>query len=127
MEDLKTYMGRCRYCGREASVMAPDATEADFMVTRECSCHEGNLEDQLNQMHFHLQRLIGEEAPESGFDAAEQEVLDRCIEVADLVVLNKIQNATLIFDNTKLVMKNNGKKCSIVRQKQIAQGGEIQG
>ena len=127
MEEVNSYMGRCRYCGREQAVIAHDATEADFMVTQECSCHEGNLEDQLNQMHFHLQRLIGEEAPESGFDAAEKEVIERCTEVADLVVLNKIQNATMIFDGTKLVMKNNGKKCSIVRQKQIAQGGEIQG
>lgn len=127
MEEVKNYMGRCRYCGREQLVIAHDAAEADFMVTRECSCHEGNLEDQLNQMHFHLQRLIGEEAPESGFEAAPQEIIDRCIEVADLVVMNKIQQATLIFDNTKLTMKNNGKKTSIYRQKQIAQGGEIQG
>ena len=127
MQEVDNYMGRCRYCGREQAVIAHDATEADFMVTQECSCHEGNLEDQLNQMHFHLQRLIGEEAPESGFDAAEKEVIERCTEVADLVVLNKIQHATMIFDNTKLIMKNNGKKCSIVRQKQIAQGGEIQG
>ena len=82
MEEVKNYMGRCRYCGREQAVIAHDAAEADFMVTRECSCHEGNLEDQLNQMHFH---------------------------------------------NTKLVMKNSGKKTTIVRRKLIAQGGEIQG
>lgn len=126
MEEVNNYMGRCRYCGKEMTVIAHDAAEADFMVTRECNCHEGNLEDQLNQMHFHLQRLIGEEAPESGFDAADQKVIDRCIEVADLVVLNKIQSAVLIFDNTKLVMKNNGKKTGIVRSKQYAQGGEIQ-
>lgn len=127
MEEQNIYMGRCRYCGRERSVIAEDATDADFKVTQECSCHEGNLEDKLNQMHFHLSRLIGEEAPESGFEAAREEVIGAVEELAELVVLNKIQQATLIFDSTKLVIKNNGKKITAVRSKQMAQGGEIEG
>lgn len=126
MLEANIYTGTCEYCGREEAVIAASIEDADFFVTKECSCQESEEADKMRHMHELLNDLIGEGAPECGFEAVQRDAYAQIVRLAMFVVTGTIKQITLSIDNTKVSIKNSNGKLSAIRTRSVVQGGQIE-
>ena len=123
---MENYTGICRYCGQTQIVTAESQEDADARVTVECSCPGGELERKKNHVKSQLDELIGELAPDNGWDPVRPEAFDAIKELAFLITEEKISSCAMRIDDTNLKISRNKGKINIERSKTVRQGGSIE-
>lgn len=118
--------GVCRYCGQTRIVKAENQEEADRSVTLNCNCEGGEFERKKKEVGSRLDELIGETAPEYGWEPAEPEVFDTIRAMAMHILAGDIGSVGIRLADTNLKISRNKGKISIERSKTIKQGGTIE-
>lgn len=122
MEDMT---GVCRYCGQTRIVKAENQEEADKSVTLDCSCEGGEFE-RKKEVGSRLDELIGETAPEYGWEPADPDVYEDIRAMAMHVLTGNIGSVGIRLQDTSLKIHRSKGKISIERSKTIRQGGTIE-
>lgn len=126
MKEVKEIIGTCAGCGQTKVVHARTRKEADEIATQECSCKEGEQIRRINEIDKRLGELIGEEAPEYGWEpAGSVQTLEAIKEIAHIIAAGGIESAGIRINKTNLKIGSRGGKISIERSKTIRQGGLI--
>lgn len=121
----KDFLGICQGCGQTKMVKAESQAEADKIATNECDCPEGELQRRKKEFDDRLNELIGETAPDNGWEPAKsKEIFDRIQELGYVVIEGGIESAVIRIDKTTLKIKGGG-KLTLERSKTIRQGGTI--
>lgn len=124
-ENFKNFLGKCKCCGIEYSVIALTQEDADEIATENCKCNGAQLEKIKVTLKSRLNDVCGTHAPDFGFSAVDPEIYTALRQICDWVVENKIHNATLQIDETKIQIANTGNKCKVKRIKTITQSAEV--
>ena len=123
---MKDMTGVCRYCGQTKIVKAEDQDDADDKVTLDCSCEGGEFERKKKEVGSRLDELIGETAPEYGWEPADPDVYDSIRAMAMHVLAGDIGSVGIRLQDTSLKINRSKGKISIERSKTIRQGGTIE-
>lgn len=126
MEKIETLTGTCQFCGQTKLLQAYDQEQADRMATENCDCPGGKIAKREKLVTERLNELIGEEAPDNGWDPVSREAYDLILELAFLVVEGKMESAAIRIDRTNLKIRNAGGKIIVERAKSVKQGGNIE-
>ena len=126
MAELKDMTGVCRGCGQTKIVKAYTQMEADSAVTMDCTCPEGELARRKKQVKEQLDELIGELAPDNGWEPVRPEVFQTVREMAERIAENRITSCAMRIDETNLKISRSKGKINIERSKTIRQGGSIE-
>ena len=118
--------GTCRYCGQTKIIKAEDQEHADALVTIDCNCEGGAFERQKKEVRDTLAALIGEQAPEYGWEATTPHIYECIANMADLVVAGDIASIGLRIAETNLKITRTKGKINVERTKTIKQGGQIE-
>lgn len=122
----KEMIGVCGHCGQTRAVMAKTQEEADDLASLECGCAGGEARRRRKELRDRLSELIGEMAPEFGWDPTTPEVFDEVAAIADSVADGLIGSAAFSIDGTSLKIKSTAKGVAVERSKTIKQGGSIE-
>lgn len=122
----KEMIGVCEFCGQTRAVTAETQAVADEMASLDCNCPGGEARRRRKELRDRLNELIGEMAPEFGWDPTSPEIFDEIAAIADSVADGRIGSATFSIDGTSLKIKRNTKGIAIERSKTIRQGGSIE-
>lgn len=115
--------GICRGCGQIQEVNAKTQEEADAKATLSCDCTEGAYVRRKLQLGQNMCLLTGKDAEKQGFKALDDEIVCKLLNIADLVLTNKIQQVKVSVDNTNITIKIDGKgnvKVSRTEKKNIS-------
>lgn len=123
MEDMT---GVCRYCGQTRIVKAENQEDADNSVTLNCNCEGGEFERKKKEVGSRLDELIGETAPEYGWEPADPDVYEDIRAMAMHVLTGNIGSVGIRLQDTSLKIHRSKGKISIERSKTIRQGGTIE-
>ncbi len=124
--ERKDMIGVCMGCGQTKTVKAKDQEEADAVATEECNCPAGEQIRKAKELDQRLSKLIGEEAPEYGWEAASSaEVFGVISAIGHLVAEGSIESVGIRIDKTNLKIGARGGKIIVERSKTIKQGGII--
>ena len=123
---MESYTGTCTYCGLTQIVTAASAEDADARVALECNCPGGELERKKKHVREQLDVLIGELAPDNGWDPVRPEVFEAINAVADRIAENLISSCAMRVDGTNLKISRSKDKINIERSKTVRQGGSIE-
>lgn len=126
MIELKEMTGTCRECGQTKIVKAWNQEEADEAATLDCSCPGGELARRKKHVGEQLDELIGELAPDNGWDPVRPEVFQAVREIANHIAENRITSCAMRIDDTNLKISRSKGKINIERSKTIRQGGSIE-
>lgn len=119
-------VGNCKYCGQTAVVKAETQEEADAAATLDCNCQGGELERKKKQVKEQLDELIGEMAPDNGWDPVRPEVFETIRSMADQIVEGNISSCAMRVDDTNLKISRSKGKINIERAKTVRMGGSIE-
>lgn len=111
------------YCGQTKIVKADDQDEANMIASASCGCMEGELERKKEHVKEQLDELIGELAPDNGWDPARPDVFNTILEVAYRVAEGSISSCSMRVDDTNLKISRSKGKINIERSKTVRQGG----
>lgn len=121
----KDMLGVCHGCGQTKMVKASSQEEADRIATEECDCPAGELQRRKKEFDERLSELIGETAPEYGWEAAQsKETYEAIRKIGHIIAEGEIESAMIRIDKTNLKIKGGG-KLTLERSKTIRQGGTI--
>lgn len=124
--ERKDMTGVCRGCGQSRIVKAENQEEADVLVTEECSCQLGEQLRKKKELDQRLSELIGEEAPEYGWEpAGSEEIFDAIKEVGHIIAAGGIESVSIRIDKTMLKIGAKAGKIVVERSKTVRQGGVI--
>ena len=123
---LKDLTGCCAYCGQTKIVKAEDQEEANQLATIDCTCPGGELERKKKHVQEQLDELIGELAPDNGWDPVRPKVLEAITNIAYHIAEDSISSCALRVDDTNLKITRNKGKINIERSKTIREGGSIE-
>ena len=126
MEELREMTGACLECGQTKIVRARTEAEAHILATLDCSCPGGEMARRKKSVKEQLDELIGELAPDNGWDPVGQEVFRVMKGLGDCIAENKITSCAMRIDDTNLKIKTVSGKINIERSKTIKQGGIIE-
>ena len=118
--------GVCKYCGQTRIVKAESQEEADAVATLNCNCPGGELEQKKKHVEEQLDELIGELAPDNGWDPVKPEVFVTIKKLAFLITENKISSCAMRVDDTNLKISRSKGKINIERSKTVRMGGSIE-
>lgn len=118
--------GVCRFCGQTIITKAETQEEADRAATMNCGCPGAEIERTKESVREELNELIGEMAPDNGWEPARPNVFNAVAKVSDCVVEGTITSATFRISETNLKIGRNKGKISVQRTKTITQGGTIE-
>ena len=122
----KEMIGVCAFCGQTRAVLAQTQEEANEMASLDCGCPGGEAERKRKELRDRLDELIGELAPEFGWDPTTPEIFDEIAAIANSVADGRIGSAAFSIDGTNLKIRRNTKGIAIERSKTIRQGGSIE-
>lgn len=122
----KSMTGVCLYCGQTKIVKADDQDEANVIASASCGCMEGELQRKKVHVKEQLDELIGELAPDNGWDPARPDVFNTILEVAYSVAEGSISSCSMRVDDTNLKISRSKGKINIERSKTVRQGGSIE-
>ena len=121
----KDMLGVCQGCGQTKMAKAQTQEEADRIATQDCDCPAGELMRRKKEFDDRLNELIGETAPDNGWEPAKsKEVFERIQELGHIIIEGGIESAVIRIDKTTLKIKGGG-KLVLERSKTIRQGGTI--
>lgn len=123
---MESMTGTCRYCGQTKIVEAESQKDADERVTIDCSCPGGELERKKRHVQEQLDELIGELAPDNGWDPVRPAVFNTILKIAYHIVENDISSCAMRVDDSNLKITRSKGKINIERSKTIRQGGSIE-
>jgi len=124
--ERKDMTGVCRGCGQSRIVKAENQEEADVLVTEECSCQLGEQLRKKKELDKRLSELIGEEAPEFGWEAAgSEEIFEAIKRIGHIVAEGGIESVGIRIDKTNLKIGAKGGKITVERSKTVRKGGVI--
>ena len=123
---MQEMLGTCMYCGQTKIVKAQTQEEANEMTTLDCSCPGGEMVRRKKQVEDQLDQLIGELAPDNGWDAVKPEVYRTISELAAKISEVEITSCTIRIDETNLRITRTKGRINIERSKTIRQGGSIE-
>lgn len=123
---MESYTGICKHCGQTQIVKAESQEDANERTTLECSCPGGELERTKKHVREQLDVLIGELAPDNGWDPVRPEVFETIKAMADRIAENLISSCAMRVDGTNLKISRSKDKINIERSKTIRQGGSIE-
>lgn len=122
----KTFTGTCQFCGQTKMVQAADQERADQMATEGCDCPGGKIAKREKLITERLSELIGEEAPDNGWDPVAPEAYNIILNAAYMIVEGKMESIAIRIDRTNLKIRNAGGKIIVERAKSVKQGGNIE-
>ena len=106
---MDIYEGICRYCGTVESVMADSQEEANYIVSKKCTCPGALLEDRQQQLLQNLQLTIGPACEETGFDAFDSDIVEAIATLAKFVPQDRLQQISVACEKTTLKISINTK------------------
>lgn len=118
--------GTCRFCGQTKIVTAGSQEEADMIATADCGCHGAELARKKKHVGEQLDELIGELAPDNGWDPVRPKVYEVILQLAYQITENHISSCAMRVDDTNLKITRNKGKINIERSKTVRQGGSIE-
>lgn len=124
-KNVQDLLGDCKGCGQTMMVVATNQEQADEIATEKCDCPAGEMIRKKKELDERLGELIGEEAPQYGWDATTPEIFETIKEIGNIVAEGKIESVGIRIDNTSLRIANRGGKIVIERSKTVKQGGSI--
>lgn len=123
-KELRT--GVCMGCGQIKTVRADSQEDADVIATEECSCSAGELLRKERELDQRLSELIGEEAPDHGWEAAgSADIYEAIRTIGHIVAEGGIESVGIRIDKTNLKIGARGGKIVVERSKTVRQGGVI--
>lgn len=118
--------GICAGCGQTKTVKAETQEEADLIATEECGCSKGELLRKKRELDQRLGELIGEEAPDYGWEAAESvDIFEAIRKIGHIIAEGGIESVGIRIDRTNLKIGAKGGKIVVERSKTVKQGGVI--
>lgn len=118
--------GVCAGCGQTKSVTAETQEEADVIATEECGCSKGEMIRKKKELDRRLSELIGEEAPDYGWEAAgSTQIYEAIREIGHIIAEGGIESVGIRIDKTNLKIGSKGGKIVVERSKTVRQGGVI--
>lgn len=124
--EKKMMTGVCTGCGQTKTVRAETQEEADMIATSECGCARGELIRKKRELDQRLSELIGEEAPDYGWEpAGSTDVLESIRTIGHIVAEGGIESVGIRIDKTNLKIGAKGGKIVVERSKTVRQGGVI--
>lgn len=123
---MQEMLGTCRCCGQTKIVKAETQEEANEITTLDCSCPGGEIERRKKQVEDQLDQLIGELAPDNGWEAVKPEVYRTISELAAKISEGEITSCTIRIDETNLRITRTKGRINIEWSKTIRQGGSIE-
>lgn len=124
-KNVQELLGVCKCCGQTIMVVATNQGQADEIATKRCNCPAGEMIRKKKELDERFGELIGEEAPQYGWDATTPEVFETIKEIGHIVAEGKIESVGIRIDKTSLRIANRGGKIVIERSKTVKQGGSI--
>lgn len=125
---MGTFIGKCRYCGKEINIIAENQEDADRQASRDCSCggmkHEEMIKERKAHMKQTLLALIGDGCEEENFRPLKEDTAKMVLEVAEKVVEGEIQKATIVVDGTTITIRG-GDKIKVARSMKYEQGSQV--
>ena len=124
--ERKDMIGVCMGCGQTKTVKAKDQEEADAVATEECNCPAGEQIRKTKELDQRLSELIGEEAPEYGWEAAKsKEIFEAVKKIGHIIADGGIEAVNIRIDKTMLKIGAKAGKIVVERSKTVKQGGII--
>ena len=124
--ERKDMIGTCTGCGQTKTVKAVSQEEADNIATAECTCSAGEQFRKKKELDERLNELIGEEAPEYGWEAAgSKQIFEAIKAIGHIVAEGGIESVGIRIDKTNLKIGAKGGKIVVERSKTVKQGGII--
>ena len=118
--------GVCTGCGQTKAVRAETQEEADMIATSECDCAKGERIRKKRELDQRLSELIGEEAPDYGWEAAgSADVFEAIRTIGHIVAEGGIESVGIRINKTNLKIGARSGKIVVERSKIIRQGGVI--
>ena len=124
-KNVQDLLGVCKGCGQTMMVVATSQEQADEIATERCDCPAGEMIRKKKELDERLGELIGEEAPQYGWDATTPEIFEAIRQIGHIVSEGKIESVGIRIDKTSLRIANRGGKIVIERSKTVKQGGSI--
>ena len=124
-KNVQDLLGVCQGCGQTMMVVATSQEQADEIATEKCDCPAGEMIRKKKELDERLGELIGEEAPQYGWDATTPEIFEAIRQIGHIVSEGKIESVGIRIDKTSLRIANRGGKIVIERSKTVKQGGSI--
>lgn len=124
-KNIQYLPGVCKGCGQTMMVVETSQEQADEIATEKCDCPAGEMIRKKKELDERLGELIGEEAPQYGWDATTPEIFETIKEIGHIVAEGKIESVGIRIDKTSLRIANRGGKIVIERSKTVKQGGSI--
>jgi len=122
----KGMTGTCEFCGQTQFVSADTQAEADRLVTESCNCAGGELARKKKELKERLDELIGEQAPDYGWEPAGTAKAYKAIcKIAEVIAEGGIESVGIRIDKTNLKIGNKGGKIIVERSKTVKQSGTI--
>lgn len=123
----QTYVGECKYCGTQQTVIAESQAEANDIVMKACDCDGVDIARKKEQLHIICDAIAGELAPDNGFAAVSPEIYPRILEIGDTVVEGRFAAASIKVDGTVISFSRNTKgKVQANRKVVVNKGGAIE-
>ena len=123
---MEKLVGVCRFCGQTMVTDEETQDLADREATLNCKCPGAEIERTKESVKEELDDLIGELAPDNGWEPVRPNVFNAVAKVSDCVVEGTITSATFRISETNLKIGRNKGKISVQRTKTITQGGTIE-
>lgn len=124
-KNIQYLPGVCKGCGQTMMVVETSQEQADEIATEKCDCPAGEMIRKKKELDERLGELIGEEAPQYGWDATTPEIFETIKEIGHIEAEGKIESVGIRIDKTSLRIANRGGKIVIERSKTVKQGGSI--
>lgn len=124
-KNIQYLPGVCKGCGQTMMVVETSQEQTDEIATEKCDCPAGEMIRKKKELDERLGELIGEEAPQYGWDATTPEIFETIKEIGHIVAEGKIESVGIRIDKTSLRIANRGGKIVIERSKTVKQGGSI--
>lgn len=106
---MDIYEGVCMYCGTVEPVMADSQEEANYIVSKKCTCPGALLEERQEQLTQNLQLTIGPECEEAGLEAFDADIVDTIAILAKFVLQDRLQQISVACGKTTLKIAINTK------------------
>lgn len=122
---MENYVGRCKYCGYEMTVLAYSQQAADAEAERACGCDGAQKAFKKARFADELEMLAGARAEEKNFVQVSPEVYGVIKKTGNLIIDGEIRSAAFKVDGTTINITATGDKVKVKRVRKHEETGEI--